>query len=540
MRRDVRASRDPWLWLILAAGLALRLLYFTEPYADAHRWRQLENLAVAWNFERGSLNPFYPEAIWGGLRSAYVEMEFPLVPYVLALAWRLFGVHEAFGRVIGIASSLVLIAAMYLLGRQLFSRAVGRGAALLLAVSPSAVFFGRVPMTDTPMIACSTLAVLGYVRYFETGSRAWAIGAAIAAAGAWLLKIPALLILGPIMAVAWQTRGWRLISDRLFIAGLVLAFLVTAAWYWHALRLYEQTGWTVGIWHQAGQHPPAIAASTGPPSTFSLWSTRELLKNPAFYERLLDRAWSIHLTPLGLAGALFGLIRAAQVRHGVIALTWLLAACSFVIVAGAGNWWHEYYQLPLLPPAALLFGLGAATVFGSREEQAVGADHTVVVASADPAPRAEHLSRSGWGSWIEWIGRPLIIMALAVASFHYSGIVRNFFRPDTRDDHVLQAGKAIASHIPPNDGVIVVEYEQGTNSPVLLYMMRRRGWSFDMQTISPHVIEHLKREGATYFATTTFLLLENRRPDVAEYLRMTREIPLGDRAPEEIKLFELQ
>jgi hypothetical protein len=88
--------------------------------------------------------------------------------------------------------------------------------------------------------------------------------------------------------------------------------------------------------------------------------------------------------------------------------------------------------------------------------------------------------------------------------------------------------------------VIVVEYEQGTNSPVLLYMMRRRGWSFDMQTISPHVIEHLKREGATYFATTTFLLLENRRPDVAEYLRMTREIPLGDRAPEEIKLFELQ
>ncbi len=95
---------------------------------------------------------------------------------------------DAFGRLIGIASSLVLIAAIYELGRELFGRAVGRGAALLIAVSPSAVFFGRVPMTDTPMIACSTLAILGYAKYFANGSTRWAAVGAAAAAVAWLSR----------------------------------------------------------------------------------------------------------------------------------------------------------------------------------------------------------------------------------------------------------------------------------------------------------------------------------------------------------------
>ncbi len=83
----------------------------------------------------------------------------------------------------------------------------------------------------------------------------------------------------------------------------------------------------------------------------------------------------------------------------------------------------------------------------------------------------------------------------------------------------------MGNHIPTGDGVIVVEYEQGTNSPVLLYFLRHRGWSFDMKTITPAVIEYLKTQGATHFATTDFLLLEDKRPDIIEYLRRSRRDP---------------
>jgi 4-amino-4-deoxy-L-arabinose transferase-like glycosyltransferase len=539
MTRDVRVLparslwTDPWLWIIMAGGVALRLLYFHEPYADAHRWRQIENLAVAWNFYEHTLNPFYPEAIWGGLHNAYVEMEFPVVPFVLAMIWRLVGFHEVYGRVIGIVSSMVLIWAVYAVGRQLVDRGVGRAAALLLAISPTTVFFGRVPMTDTPMIACSTLAVLGYLRYFDTNERGWAVLGASAAAGAWLLKVPSVLILGPIAIIAWQARGWRLILDRYLVGGLLLALAATAAWYGHALRLYHLTGWTVGIWHPAGQHPADIAAMSGTPSSFSLWSTRELLMTGDFYTRLADRAWYIHFTPIGIAGILLGLMRALSLRRGFIIVTWFAASVAFVLVVGWGNFWHEYYQLPLMPPAALLFGIAMGPVFSGAA--------SFVNAAASASSSSSHASARGlnWRLWLDRAARPVIIAVLALASFYYSGIIRNFFRPETQDTFSIESGKAIATHIPPTDGLIVVEYEAGTNSPVLLYFARRRGWSFDLATISPHVIEKLRKEGALYFATTIFPLLEEKRPDVVTYLKMHREIPLDRRVPNETKLFEL-
>lgn len=524
MTRDARIRFDYWFCLILGLGLALRCLYFTAPYGDAHRWRQIENLAVAWNFEAGSLNPFYPEAIWGGLRDGYVEMEFPLVPFVLAVLWRLFGEQDAFGRLIAIASSVVLIAAIYELGRELFGRAVGRGAALLLAVSPSVVFFGRVPMTDTPMIACSTLAILGYAKYFAHGSTRWAAVGAVSAAVAWLSKIPSVLILGPIAILALQARGWRFLRDRTFMMGLTAAALVTAAWYVHAWQLYASTGWTVGIWRPFGQFPAAIAARSGPAGAFSLWSSAELLKNSDFWWRLLDRAWYIHLTPIGIAGLLFGLVRAFRLRHGLVALTWFAAAVSFVIVVGHGNFWHEYYQLPVMPPAALLFGLAMAPVFGAKSKDD-GVD-------GDRQPGV-------WQDWLDGIAKPLIVIGMVVLSFWFSGIIRNFFRPDTVDYVSVESGAAMANHIPTGDGVIVVEYEQGTNSPVLLYFLRHRGWSFDTKTITPAVIEYLKTQGATHFATTDFLLLEDKRPDIIEYLRNSREVPLGEKIPPQARLFEL-
>ena len=35
----------------------------------------------------------------------------------------------------------------------------------------------------------------------------------------------------------------------------------------------------------------------------------------------------------------------------------------FILVTAEGNIHHEFHQLPLLPPAALLFGLAAAPAF---------------------------------------------------------------------------------------------------------------------------------------------------------------------------------
>ena len=49
-------------------------------------WRECDLGAVSRNYERESMNPFYPRIDWRGSTPGYVEMEFPLYPY-LGAAW---------------------------------------------------------------------------------------------------------------------------------------------------------------------------------------------------------------------------------------------------------------------------------------------------------------------------------------------------------------------------------------------------------------------------------------------------------------------
>ena len=80
------------LVLILALGAALRLFHLDAPFLDTHAWRQLDTAAMARNFYEGSFFPFDPQVDWGG-RQGYLEAEFPLVPAVIALVYRVAGFH---------------------------------------------------------------------------------------------------------------------------------------------------------------------------------------------------------------------------------------------------------------------------------------------------------------------------------------------------------------------------------------------------------------------------------------------------------------
>src|SRR5262245_15403415 len=98
--------------LILALGASLRLIHLTGPITDAHAFRQLDTLAMARNIHERGFIPFDPRVDWGG-RDGYLEAECPLVPALIALLYRLFGVHEVIGRLVVIGFALGLIWAVY-------------------------------------------------------------------------------------------------------------------------------------------------------------------------------------------------------------------------------------------------------------------------------------------------------------------------------------------------------------------------------------------------------------------------------------------
>lgn len=501
------------LLLILILAAALRLLYVTTPYLDGHRWRQVDTAAIARNFYEGSLNPLTPRVDWGGA-DGRVETEFPLVPLLAAVLARGFGFRPAIGRLPVILFSLGLIAAIYWLVLLLDGRiGAARAAAFFVAIAPSAVFFGRTLMPDVPMLCFSVLALAGFAEYAYTGSRrALWIGSASFGL-ACLVKIPAIVIALPIAAVLLEQRGLRVFRDARVWIAVAVPVAATVLWYWHAMILFRRTGLTFGILvHPAKTYPAWI--SPGPwPSVFSKWSTPALLSDWEFYERLFARFYYLHLTPAVLVLAAVG----AFVWRGKgwrVQAAWLAAMVLFVLVAGHGHRAHDYYQLPFVAIAALYFGTVAWPVFDG-----------VWLRSHLPSAAAR-------------TGLILLVGALGLASFYYSGVMRTHFRSGRLDTRTLAAGQVVDAATDDGSLAVVVD-DYGITSPMLFYFSRLKGWSFDVGDLSAPLVDRLRRSGARYFATTRWSSVEAQKPEVVEYLRRYQEIPL-ENAPRGVRVFRLR
>jgi hypothetical protein len=514
MHRLARAHDALPIAAIVLLGIGLRLLFISSPLLDAHRWRQIDTAVMARGFYEDSLNPLYPQVNWGGAHG-YVESEFPLVPLVAALLYFVFGPDDRLGRLTSIAFSAGLIVLVYLLVQAMRDRPAGRAAAFLVAVSPGAVYYGRTFMPDTAMLCFSVGALFGSIRYLQTGStRALAWGCA-ALSAAMLVKLPAILVLLPIAAAAWQARGRAALFDRRLWLALIGPLVLTAAWYVHAYFIYRETGLTYGILaHPARTYPRSIAP--GPwPDVFSKWSTISRLLGAELYQELLHRISRLLLTPIGLAVALVGLLT-WRGKWSLVPAAWLAAMAAFILVAAEGNIAHDYYQLPLVVIGAMYFGAAAAPLF-------------------DGAWIRERVGALWWGS----IAVGTLVTAMAVLMFFESGVIRTHFRGSHLDTRMLVAGQAIDRAVTDRHALLVVVDDYGVTSPVLLYLAERRGWSFGPGDLTPATVEWLRTLGAAYFAATRWNDLSARNPMLASYLERYPRVPLSGE-PAETVLIDLR
>jgi len=513
--RRLLAGLRPYipLLLILLFATALRVLYIDTPLLDAHRWRQVDTAFMARAFYEHGINPLRPEVNWGGAHG-YVESEFPLLPALAAVIYRVFGADDTWGRVLVAAFSIGTVALVYVLARMLLGHAAGLAAAMLVAASPSAVFYGRTFMPDTLMVFFSAGALAGFIHHERSGDRRALVAASLSLALAILVKLPGVLVLAPIAWFLWRRRGRAVLRNRALVLAVAIPCVIGAAWYVYAYTIYLQTGLTFGVIGTTKTYPLEVAQGDWP-TAFSKWSSVELLTSWTFYQTIFTRLYFLHLTPPGLALALVGLLawRGAPWRSAADA--WLVVMLAFILVAGAGHMGHDYYQLPLVPIGALYF----ASV-------------------AWPAFDAAWVHRVTGGGIIGPALMGAAIAAIALTSFVLSGVIDRHFRPTSLDIRVWLAGQTIDAAA-DNDGLMVVVDDYGVNSPMLLYFAHARGWSLDADTATAPVVSGLhSRKGARYFATTRWAAVAHKQPDLVLYLDARRRIPLPG-APADTVLYDL-
>jgi hypothetical protein len=194
-RANATGKRTPTIVLLTVAllvGFALRVTYLT-----ADRFHADEALYAGWALLIRDHDPL--------LVSVPVDKP-PLYLYTLAGSMLAFGPSEVAARLPSLAASMLSIALVYRLGRQLYDPVTGTWAALTAALSPFDILFSRTAFTDSMLVLwmLSALCAVAAGRWFGAGI---ALGLAFATKQHAVLLPLLVMAVGLVQSLQAQGRG---------------------------------------------------------------------------------------------------------------------------------------------------------------------------------------------------------------------------------------------------------------------------------------------------------------------------------------------
>lgn len=474
-----------WVVVVLVVVAALSVARAFGPLTyPGDIWRQSDTATIARNFARDGMQLFWPQIDWRGAGPGYVETELPLMPWLAAALYLVFGEHPSLGRLVSLAFTVVAAAAFWGLARRLLPLGAARWALVAFALSPVVMRWGTAFMPDATSLAFTVLALLFFCRWLAEDRGVLLAVAAAATSMAALVK-PTALNVGLIMGL------WLLLTHRdrfrrpsLYVAG-VAALILPALWLRHAAHLHAVYGNTFGV----------LSGGDSKWGSVALWLT------PDFY---LGNIKAESLFVYGLVGVPFALIgvvwlwrrrrtgspTAAFLIAGTVGLAIYYAAVGRYSSSDLGLQYHVFS----LPYAAIAVGAGVTAVLrwcAARTRRPAGARQTVTVLAV------------------------VFVLALGTQSAYV--LARSF----TDDSGSLGVCATALDRVSaPSDLVVVGTTSTSvvngvTNNfeePIVFFQADRKGWSLPADQYEPNLVAAYQHQGARYFVNPEADLLPQNSP----------------------------
>ncbi|MEA2666587.1 MAG: hypothetical protein QOI11_3531 [Candidatus Eremiobacteraeota bacterium] len=456
---------------VAVVGLVLRLKGLHDPIFDHPGWRQGDTAAIARNFATLQLNPLFPQTDYNGPPPNYVELELQIVPFLAALLYKLFGVHEVFGRLLSIAFGVATIPVIALFGRWLFTphaaaqrgdrekrsgALAGLAAAAVYAILPGAWYYSHTFMPDTTMVFFTTAALYAGARWIvddDASWRGWWVPALLLAL-AFLAKPVAVTAAIPLAAAALARLGWRGALRKPQLWALFAAAFVPLAVYDRIVSSHAEWHWASGI-TKLHVIPGLQAAFTSPHA----FAQKALALGHAL--RMLATTM---LGPVGFALAILGFCVPLRSRSDALVWGWLGGGLLYAYVVVTVER-VDYYLYLLLPLGALVIGrlcAYAAERWG------------------DEPRRRTTLAALGALVWLVGLG-----IGYRQIAPYYQWNRANYVR-----------AKQLDAALAPGALIVMGHYD-----PSILYTIGRKGWEEDPHLWTPFDEQSAIRKGARYYVS---------------------------------------
>lgn len=438
------------LTIILLGAFLVRLYQFHRPVADWHSWRQVDTSAVSRNFLKYGFDLLHPkfDDFSKGVSlidnpKGYRFVEFPIYNVAQAGLYKVFNnfTIEEWGRLVTIFSQLASMVFLYFITKKYIGTRSGFIAISFFAFVPYNIYYGRVLLPDSTMVAASLGSIYFLDKWLEEKSKAQVKGhiffilSIFFTASAFLLKPYALFFTLPLFYLVFRSYG----------IGVVKQWKL---WIFAILSLIPLIFWRLWIM----QYPEGI------PQSNWLFNQYDIRFKGAFFQWLFaDRIASLILGYFGLPFVILGIIIKNK-KEELLWISFLAASLLYMSVIAYGNVHHDYYQILIIPTLAIFFAKGVDFILeksGNIFNRFTS--YLVIIAS--------------------------ILLMLAFGWFK----IRDYY--NLQHVEVLSAGKAVDA-LTPKDAKVIAPYGGDTT---FLYYTNRRGWPVWDRPI----IDFIK-EGANY------------------------------------------
>jgi 4-amino-4-deoxy-L-arabinose transferase-like glycosyltransferase len=233
---------------------------------------------------------------------------------------------------VGTAVILGLLVAQYI---DMFT---GVLAALIFAILPYSIYYGRTILPDPSMVFWSVLSLwlVG-----KGKSIWWTVLAAVGGALAFLSKPMAVFLLLPIPYILFKQFG---ISKKMFLRAFIYLLISVVP-----LLLWRK--WIL-------QFPEGI-----PVSSWLLNGNGIRFKGAWFHWLFAVRLGDLILGFWGLILLGMGLVAPPTKKEGWFFRWWILGALLYLSIFATGNVQHDYYQILIIPVVAIFAAKGLASLF---------------------------------------------------------------------------------------------------------------------------------------------------------------------------------
>ena len=350
--------------LVIAILYYYHILFFSPPQS-IHRWRQTDSASITLNLYQHGMKFFQPEVhslSSDDFTSGYAAAEAPLLYYLIALLYKIFGPHEAVYRIVNTIVFLIGLGALFKIARHFLHDFLPAAfVPLLVFVSPVVAYYGNNFLTDSTALALVFSGWWQFIRYLNSRRYACFIAAIILFALSGLLKATMTLNLFALGGLAvietlnlLPENGKRLFPRPLATyLPMLVGMAVVVLWYSYAIRfnrIHHSSTFLTGI-------APWWILSSGQRQEITRFIVERNLT--MYYSRGVLYILAV------FSGLILVYFRRLPKFMGIITLFLAIGGVTYVALFYSQFQYHDYYILILFSPIAFI---ALSALFITRSE----------------------------------------------------------------------------------------------------------------------------------------------------------------------------